>query len=72
MYGKGSHVEGAMEMMKRGEFTPQKRYRATTDNGEANIAHKEEMHRQGHRNYTNIAQSGNGNYAKVTWDGRTN
>jgi hypothetical protein len=24
MYGKGSHVEGEIEMMKRTEFTPQK------------------------------------------------
>jgi hypothetical protein len=59
MYGKGSHVEGAIEMMKRAEFTPQKRHKAATDNEEANIAHKEEMHRQGYRNFTNAAQSGN-------------
>jgi hypothetical protein len=69
VYGKGSHAEGAMEMMKRGEFTPQKRHRATTDNEEANRAQKEEMHRQGCRNYRNIAQSGNERYAGATWDG---
>jgi hypothetical protein len=45
MHGKGSYVEGAMEMMKRAEFTPQKWHKATTE--EANRAHKEEMYRQG-------------------------
>jgi hypothetical protein len=35
-------------MMKRTEFTPQKRHQMTTDNEEASIAHKVEMHRQGY------------------------
>jgi hypothetical protein len=27
------------------------------------------MHRQGYRNFTNAAQSGNESYAKITWEG---
>jgi hypothetical protein len=43
----------------------------TTDNEEANIAHKVEMHRQGYRNFTNVEQSGmhNERFVKVTWGG---
>jgi hypothetical protein len=37
IHGKGSHVEGAIEMMKRAEFTPQKRHQTTTDNKEADL-----------------------------------
>jgi hypothetical protein len=56
-----------MEVDERAEFTLQKRRKATTDNEEANRAHREEMHRQGCRNFTNAAQSGNERYANVTW-----
>jgi hypothetical protein len=40
-------------MMKREEFTPQKRQQTTTDNEEANLAHKKEIRRQGHCNFNN-------------------
>jgi hypothetical protein len=61
IYGKGSSIESAFEVIERGEFTSQKRRQTTTDNEEANLAHKQEMHRQGYRNYDNTEQSGNEN-----------
>jgi hypothetical protein len=62
IYGKGSRIEGGFELlMEIGEITSEKRRQTIIDNEEANFAHKQEMHRQGHRNYAynNTEQSGN-------------
>ena len=56
-------------MMEKGEITLQKRQKRIEDNEEKNEAHKKEMHRQGYRNYSDVRQSGNERYVRVTWDG---
>jgi hypothetical protein len=69
-FGKGTSEENGDDMMERADDTNKKRRQMIIDNEEAVQAHKQKIHRQGYRNYTNTDQSGNVRYINVRYKGR--